>query len=317
MEEIQSYFEMDLPIFAVCRPKGGNGGCKHHEHCQNPGKTPLVRGWQRGISKKRARELFERWPDANVGISLGSASGIIVLDFDLWPMPADVDGAPLSYTSRGAHAFYKYDARFWKTHKLTAHIDLRAESSFVVLPESEHISGAIYEWKRPLFDFYELPPLPSFAVELYREAGSFLLKRPLRDMGIIKGVPQGQRNDSATRVIGKLIGRWAPSDWGLAWELALAWNDRNRPPLSEAELWRCFDSIATMELRKAANTPKAKELLSRLTEYVQAIPEASDREIQRKFNGHRHQGFNRLLQLARLTANNVVVINSQIRTLAA
>ena len=83
------------------------------------GKHPLTKhGFKDAtIDADTIRKWWQRWPDANIGIPTGDASGLYVVDADT---PEGVawlehhglinDITPRQRTSKGIHLFYRYDA---------------------------------------------------------------------------------------------------------------------------------------------------------------------------------------------------------------
>ncbi len=71
------------------------------------------------------------------------------------------------------------------------------------------------------------------------------------------GVDQGQRNQAATELIGKvlrMIDAFDNSAVAIQWEMIQGVNQRNRPPLSDRELKTTFDSILQRERRQRTDT---------------------------------------------------------------
>jgi replicative DNA helicase len=63
------------------------------------------------------------------------------------------------------------------------------------------------------------------------------------------GAQEGQRNHTATKLIGHLLGKG--NDEAVIWEMVKQWNvGKNNPALDERELRKCFDSIAKLEAQK-------------------------------------------------------------------
>src|SRR5438876_7166541 len=70
-----------IPLYSIC-----DGKCTcAEESCTHPGKHPLA-SWKqyqsRRPSKAEIRAWWAQYPDANVGIITGSATGLVVLDVD-------------------------------------------------------------------------------------------------------------------------------------------------------------------------------------------------------------------------------------------
>jgi hypothetical protein len=96
-------------------------------------------------------------------------------------------------------------------------------------------------------------PLPNFVKE-WIPVGSNGVKSKVNSE-VLSGVTEGNRNNTAASVIGKLLKRFPQKEWeSEAWTHALNWNSRNQPPLSEKELRTTFDSIAKRELSSESGT---------------------------------------------------------------
>jgi replicative DNA helicase len=59
------------------------------------------------------------------------------------------------------------------------------------------------------------------------------------------GCREGERNSTATKLIGYLLKTQTPLDE--LWELVRMWNQRNSPPMNESELRRTFKSVSKLE----------------------------------------------------------------------
>ena len=85
------------------------------------------------------------------------------------------------------------------------------------------------------------------------------------DSKILTGVGEGERNEKAASVAGKLLKRFIEKEWETeAWPLFIAWNDKNTPPLPEVELRATFESIKKRELshKSGTETPHGIEKLA-------------------------------------------------------
>lgn len=73
-------------------------------------------------------------------------------------------------------------------------------------------------------------------------------QQPRRWRDGLDGVPEGQRNATATAIVGKILGRLPEDLWETAgWGGLKEWNQRNNVPLPERELRSVFESIAGRE----------------------------------------------------------------------
>ena len=141
-------------------PVLGGGGCScGFRDCDSPGKHPRT---QHGLTDASCdRGTLERWgaqwPEANIGIATGAASGFFVLDLDsedalgavvdaVGPLPPTL----VSLTGRGLHLFFK-DAEGVKNRaKLWPRVDVRGSGGYIVAPPSLHSSGKLYRWQTPI-----------------------------------------------------------------------------------------------------------------------------------------------------------------------
>ncbi len=100
-----------------------------------------------------------RWPDCNVGIMTGPASGVVVLDVDgergletLQRLEVELGPLPRTATSRtgsgGYHYLFQHPGHkvVNRAHALGACLDIRGNGGLFVLPPSMHYSGRQYEW---------------------------------------------------------------------------------------------------------------------------------------------------------------------------
>lgn len=104
------------------------------------------------------REWWTRWPNANIAVACGAASGIYVVDVDV-TATGDVNGLeslkefpPLPPTIRqdtprgGFHAFYRTADAPANRNSFRPGIDIRGNGYYVVLAPSIHPNGGQYAW---------------------------------------------------------------------------------------------------------------------------------------------------------------------------
>lgn len=216
-------------------------------------KKPLV-AWQQYQTTRASREQIEQWfknPDINIGVVTGAASKIVVIDIDTKdkierPLPQTVT----SQTGRGGwHLFCKYPGVAVKTCAgILPHVDIRGDGGYVVMPPSLHENGNRYQWVIPP-ENAGFADLPQWVLEDEKPAQ---VAKPSNENTFNKSVPEGKRNDTATRVVGKLLSQLRDESlWSFAWDSLKEWNQKNCiPPLSESELRTTFESIARSEREK-------------------------------------------------------------------
>jgi hypothetical protein len=140
--------------------------------CQPKGKAPLAPKGHKDatIDKRIIREWWEKWPDANIGLSL-EPSGLMVIDLDRHPGKpdgvkafvelkkghADSKNPPRSNTGgNGVHLVYNRPDGQIKG-KLAPSIDIKA-NGYIILPPSVHPNGETYQWEKER-SILELEPI--------------------------------------------------------------------------------------------------------------------------------------------------------------
>lgn len=106
------------------------------------------------------KQLWDEFPDANLGIATGTKSGCFVVDVDgtdgeysLYRLQDRFGRLPDTAevkTGKGRHIYYETVPGIKSTiSKLGHNIDVRGESGYVVAPPSIHENGNIYKWWEP------------------------------------------------------------------------------------------------------------------------------------------------------------------------
>jgi len=127
--------------------------------------APTINGWSEGAQKDPFNvdvwfdpDPMIGFPDANIGIACGEASGFFVLDVDGPEGEQSLQAlenkhGPLPFTvqqrtgSGGRHLLFKMpNADIRPKVRLMAGLDVRGNDSYIVVAPSMHISGNRYEW---------------------------------------------------------------------------------------------------------------------------------------------------------------------------
>ena len=218
-------------------------------------KRPLLE-WREYQTRQPALEELREWfrnePPA-IGIVTGRISGIVVLDiehdavFDKKYLPPTV----IARTGGGGwHYYYRYPEGVEiknSVKKLDPKIDIRSDGGYVVAPPSLHPSGNHYEWI--IKDFQEMDYLPEWIIKKLGESEE---KKDWKE--VLKGAEQGQRNNTATSLVGKILHYLPLKEWEtIGYEYLKGWNRLNTPPLEERELEIIFLSIAKLEITRREN----------------------------------------------------------------
>lgn len=139
-------------------------------YCTAPGKHPLV-ATGRGMAgattdPAQIREWWSTWPQANVAVTCGRRSGIVVIDLDIDDV-RDVDGYVELFGwasarglkvpevlvqetgSGGRHLVLRYPEDGLPIRNATGwldHVDLKSDGGYVLVAPSRHVSGRVYRW---------------------------------------------------------------------------------------------------------------------------------------------------------------------------
>lgn len=311
----QAYQKLGLPIIPVCGPSCTR---KHSgARCSSPGKTPLIRDWQ---ARRAPSDLdLQRWkrefPDANIGLVLGEASGLVGIDVSGPEGEAklqEVSGGLLpptwSFTTgKGRRYLYrvppgmKYSRYKFPFAGDGNELEFLGDGQQTVIPPSVHWNGRRYEWLEGLdpWTLGQPAPAPPWLLALmteedkrtiadtHRESIRLVSREPGWVLEALDGVPEGQRNDTAARLAGHYLAKGLPADE--VFKLLQGWNLKNSPPLSTDELRRVVGSIEKSEARKRAFTaPRDGSLVFPEEAYVGIAGKFSDAydrvtEVPREF----------------------------------
>ena len=209
----------------------------------SPGKSPIGRGWGKERSSvARLRAIYNRYPDAGVGIVLGPLTGVVDLEVD-GPLGAEIlfdrifPGGPpptLGWRSaRGEHRLYRWDPRLEAvTRPAVAYLEGgaaelrmggRGKRVVTVCPPSAGHDGRHREWNGT-WDIALLPvPLLKELDRLWaaRHIGSPRREFPsgevsdryaaaalCREASLVRGAAPGARNRALNRAaycLGQLV----------------------------------------------------------------------------------------------------------------
>lgn len=253
-------------------------------------KIPII-PWKEYQSRLPTKEEVSSWftrnPDANIGIITGKISNLVVFDLDSQDAieyAENEGGFPDSVkvrTGKGYHVYMKYPGfEINNSVNKKLDIDIRADGGYVAAPGSIHGSGHMYDWENGL-SIFEIDPadctpwmtdyLKNVAEDNAPSTSKnkpSAKKEPAKKtevkgdeyLGILKnGCSEGNRNHSATKLIGHLL-KTSISETEL-WELLKMWNQKNTPPLDESELKKTFSSVKKLESKSAAKEIKIDKFL--------------------------------------------------------
>ncbi|MFC4714062.1 bifunctional DNA primase/polymerase [Planococcus dechangensis] len=263
---------LNFKVFPLHSIENGQCSCGKAD-CKNPGKHPR---WKKGLIEhglkaatsdtQKIRHFWTLWPNANIGIATGAASGFWVLDVDTKDDgPESLEQLIDSYGelpdtvqaitgSNGTHYLFTYREGIQnQASQIAKGLDIRGEGGYIVGSPSMHISGKRYEWEvssHPLETAIQDAPEWLLAL-IQANAGSKPTAKPVSHWTtILSGVGDGQRNHSAASLTGYLLRKGLDPE--IAFLLINGWNrGMNNPPMADAELARTFISILNKELNKS------------------------------------------------------------------
>ena len=238
-----------------------DGRCTCGKACHSPGKHPIGTLVPHGVHDATADiGMIDQWwamyPDANVGIATGRASGIVVIDIDpdhggedSWANLEARFGATDDtwWVETGSGGYHIYFAAGEAETRNSAGmvgpgIDVRGDGGYVIAPPSLHVSGGQYRWSDHLnHKTIDQPaPMPEWLdtrVHHGRRGGGNHNANPLPEK-----ISEGARNAWMASIAGTMRRRGMSRQ---AVEAALKVENKLRcaPPLEEREIERIAASI--------------------------------------------------------------------------
>jgi Bifunctional DNA primase/polymerase, N-terminal/AAA domain len=218
--------------------------------CDPQTKRPLIkRGLHAAtLDPQQIEAWWQQWPCALIGIRTGPESGLWVLDVDICP-DEGIDGfvsittlerqhgaLPNTLTSAtprgGFHLFFKWHPgiRNNADGKLGAHLDVRGENGYVIVPPSMRWDRKCYGWREncpaepteaptwliELLTASAATPAPTNGNASYNNSGNGYAHAALaREIDAVASAPVGRGNHTLNRAafnLGQLIGGGALSE---------------------------------------------------------------------------------------------------------
>lgn len=216
-------------------------------------KKPLIK-WQEFQQRKATPEEVENWFQKydvkGIGIVTGEISDLLVLDIDTQEVPEDIEflETPQVSTGRGFHYYFKYPkgTSLKNTAGFREKMDIRAKGGFVIAPPTIHKNGSVYSWIKDIAKI-PLAEVPDWLI-------SELTRPKFQEIGgsqKVAPVEEGRRNQTAAKLVGKLLKQNDPTEWEeKVWPELMSWNGNNTPPLPEQELRAVYESIRSREIEQ-------------------------------------------------------------------
>lgn len=218
INDIEAWVAAGWAIFPCHSIRGGVCSCGD-ANCDSPGKHP--RTWN-GVKSATSdsdtvRGWAEQWPDANWAVATGAPSDLVVIDLDV---KKGKDGyksfadfltkshlpEPQTFTVRtgsgGRHLFFRTlgEPVRNRTNWLVG-VDVRGDGGYVLLPNSNHLSGGTYEVEH-VDSLAYLPDKIASSIGRASEGSSTL--EGLSFGEFLDGIDEGARDETIFRMTCKL-----------------------------------------------------------------------------------------------------------------
>jgi hypothetical protein len=263
-----------IPLHGV--KEDGGCTCKRGNKCASPGKHPRLPEWNIHATDDEDTliDLFEKWPNSNLGVKLGDESQIVDFECDT-PEAEEVIqelfGSENLYTptfrSRsGLHRLFRWSIELPnQAHARYKGIDFKignnSKGTQSVFPPSKHASGVSYEWLPGLSpDEVEPMTIPESVIVKVNNLlgmgddsgnGERKARSPEHWEQVSQGVSDGGRNNSMTSLVGGHLRDLRDVDdrnaLARVWEIVRLANATYKPPLDDDELRGILDSVLRKE----------------------------------------------------------------------
>jgi putative DNA primase/helicase len=235
----------------------------------NQGKHPITQHGLLDATSDLAAiaKWWRRWPDANIGLATGEASGVDVLDVDprnggddtLRELEAKHGELPATLQSLtgggGVHYFFRHTTGLKNTAgKIGPGLDFKTTGGFVILPPSNHISGRAYCWEgasRP--EDIDAVSIPAELLKLARGSSNGNGHGRTHVAKIAQIIPDGEKHDTCVSVAGGMRRRGCNSEEIFAALLELS--KRFQTPVPAGNLRDIADDIEGRYAPAAASYP--------------------------------------------------------------
>ena len=254
-------------VFPVHSIRDGACTCNQSD-CGSPGKHPRTpRGLNDATKDQQViKGWWHQWPDSNIGVRTGQASGIMAVDLDVkdnsngitnWYDLLDFHGPASTMTAftggGGQHWIYKLPAdvevRNDAGTKLAQGIDVRGDGGYIVVSPSIHLSGDTYSWEdnTPAVLAPEwlitkcATPVTKATETIERPAGGY---EPWVTEAL-QGVGESYRNQTAARLVGYFHKSGVAED--IIQAVLTPFAEACNPPMDIRELRRTVASVCRYE----------------------------------------------------------------------
>lgn len=224
-----------LAVFP-CQPRGKEPACDTGLHAATTDVERIDRWWN-------------AFPELNIGIATGTASGIFVLDIDgedgegsLVKLEAEHGALPPTVeaiTGKGRHIYFRTKRKIGNSvGQLGVGLDIRGDGGYVIAPPSIHPSGRPYTWSVDTARDFAAAPDWLIAMIGAAKGSNGKAGKPLEHWHKVLTEPirNGERNATLASIAGKLV-HYGVRDLVLLYDLVMCVNlARCEQPLSPVEV---------------------------------------------------------------------------------
>jgi Bifunctional DNA primase/polymerase, N-terminal/Protein of unknown function (DUF3631)/Primase C terminal 1 (PriCT-1) len=234
-------------------------------------KMPWLKNWQHLASDDP--QQFDSWlreyPQCNLAVVCGSASGVWVLDVDGEQGDAAIRELRLQHggdwlqtltciTGRGRHLYYAWPPGHEirnSAGKLAQGLDVRGDNGYALIPPSTNESGHTYQWVDATTPIGEAPP---WLLDMVDSPSPQCQSKA--DTAVIT---EGQRNATLASLAGTMHRRMMTPE-SIVTALLTENSSRCRPPLPESEMRAIATSI--MQYAPGDGQANAPQLAAAMTQ---------------------------------------------------
>ena len=224
--------------------------------------------WKKYQTVKATEAEALAWTAPNLGICTGRISNLVVLDLDSYKPNYDAElvksfNLPVTPCQQTASGGRQYFFAYPKGKEIKnavcigtkdSGIDIRGDGGMVIAPPTVTSYGE-YSWIVSPFDtpLAELPP--KLLEMLVADSKPEKHRKTLPELVALS---EGEGRDNAmASLVGKLLYTLPENKWVEdVWPIALQVNQTYKPPLSQHDLKRIFDSVSGIELKRRQTTDK-------------------------------------------------------------
>lgn len=182
-----AYAGLGWKVFPAHQVKDGKCSCNHADCDSRAGKHPRTRNGVKDASCDIATitEWWHKWPEANIGVACGAASGFWVVDID--PAKGGDDSIALLEQQHGRlpptvealtggggrHLLFVPVDGISNRVNFRPGLDVRSDGGYIILAPSAHRSGQRYEWEADCSPSkISIAPAPQWLIDVVRSANS-------------------------------------------------------------------------------------------------------------------------------------------------